>query len=159
MKKLIIISPIIILLSFQSGKYDIEYGKKLFMANCAACHNPTSPAVGPPFQLIRLDYDTNRIFTFIRNHDSFAKSDDIKAKYLYTIWHRTSFSDKFYNLSNNELLSILNYIDTFSNYNTQYYNHRKLSISQIQYILTKLDTMQFEDPFKRLNYLDSLAGK
>lgn len=159
MKKLIIISPIIFLLSFQSSKYDIEHGKKLFMANCAACHNPTTPVVGPPFQLIRQDYDTNRIFAFIRNHDSFSKSDDIKAKYLYTVWHQTSFSTKFHNLNNNDLLAILNYVDTFSSYNAKYYNHRKLSISQIQSILTKLSTIKFEDPFKRMDYIDSLAGK
>ena len=159
MKKLIIISPIFLLLSFQSGKYDIEHGKKLFMANCAACHNPTTPVVGPPFQLIRQDYDTNRIFTFIRNHDSFAKSDDIKANYLHNIWQRTSFSTTFHNLNNNDLFAILNYVDTFSSYKAKYYNHRKLSILQIQSILTTLDTMKFEDPFKRMEYIDSLAGK
>lgn len=159
MKKLIIISPIFLLLSFQSGKYDIEHGKKLFMANCAACHNPTTPVVGPPFQLIRQDYDTNRIFTFIRNHDSFAKSDDIKANYLHKIWQRTSFSTTFHNLNNNDLFAILNYVDTFSSYKAKYYNHRKLSILQIQSILTTLDTMKFEDPFKRMEYIDSLAGK
>lgn len=160
MKKLAAIFPILLLLlSFQSSKNDIAHGKQLFIANCAMCHHPANPSTGPALKFIRKDLDTKWIFTFIRNHDSFAKSEDIRAKYVHTIYRQTSFNETYHHLSNDDLNAILNYVDTFSGYNPKHFAHRKLPVHQIQSILYRLDTMQFEDPFKRIDYLDSLAGK
>lgn len=158
MKKLIIISPIIFLLSFQSSKYDIEHGKKLFTANCSMCHHATKAIVGPPFQFIRKDLDTTWIFNFIRNHNSVVTSDDIRAKYVYRIWNRTTVYENYSYMTNDDIIAILNYIDSLPGYTPKYYNHRKLSLSEISSILSKLNN-QVLDIKKEQTVLDSLAGR
>jgi hypothetical protein len=157
-KLLILLLPVTLLFSFQSYRKDLSHGKNLFTANCSMCHRPTRPLVGPPLQYIRKDLDANWVFAFIRNHDSFAKSGDVRAQYTYTIWHKTIVKETYNHLSNDDLNAMLDYIDTFSSYNPTYYAHRKLSEIQIRSMLHSIDTMKFEDPLKRMDFLDSLAG-
>ncbi len=157
-KLLILLLPVTLLLSFQNYRKDLSHGKKLFTANCSICHHPTRPIVGPPLQYIRKDLDTNWIFAFIKNHDSFAKSGDVRAQYTYTIWHKTDVNETYNHLSNDDLSAMLDYVDTFSSYNPTYYAHRKLTEKEVRSMLNMIDTIKFDDPFKRSDYLDSLAG-
>lgn len=62
-------------------------------------------------------------------------------------------------MTNDDITAILNYIDSLPGYTPKYYNHRKLSLSEISSILKKIDSLVHLDIKQEQTFLDSLAGR
>lgn len=105
------------------------HGQKLFQDNCAPCHGENEFVVAYPFQNIRKDYDLPWILSFIRNSDSLIKAGDVRATFVFEL-HNQSVMSKFNKLTDQQIIDILDYVDTFPIINS-YNNHRKLSIASM----------------------------
>jgi len=57
----------------------VAYGRKLFVANCAACHQLDMKMVGPALAGISKKKDRKWLYTFIRNSQEMIKSGDHAA--------------------------------------------------------------------------------
>lgn len=157
MKNRFILFIIVLLILSSFNNEENSNGRKLFIANCAMCHRPDRPVVGPPFQKIREDYDLNRIYSMIRNHDSFMRNSDVRARYLYVVWNKSTFKKTYHFLSDTDINNILDYVDTVKPYNPQYYAHRKLSEKEMNRNLHKYEQiLKNSGPFAASDYLDSL---
>jgi mono/diheme cytochrome c family protein len=121
---------------------DHKSGQRLFKKNCSPCHGENEFVVAYPFQKIREDYDLNWIFSFIRNSDSLIKSGDIRATFVYDM-HNQSLMSKFKNLTDQQIIDILDYVDTFPIINT-YNDHRKLPLKSMEDSIKK-----WEDQWKK----------
>lgn len=121
-------------MSFSGGPYPAIDGKALFFANCAACHAVNKNTTGPAFQEIRKDYAQEWIFAMIRDHDSVCASSDIRSRYLYTVWQRSRIFNKF-QLTDEEVTAILNYVDTARPVAKELYRHRRMSDVELTAIM------------------------
>lgn len=159
MKKLQFVIVSLFLISFNKANDGTDNGKKLFIANCSMCHNPIKPAVGPPFQLIRKDYNIDWIYSMIRNHDSCITSQDIKSRYLYLVWNKACINNTYHFLSNKDINDILDFVDSTKPFNEQYYQHRKLTENEMRHIYAQYDSvLKMDGPFAAINFLDSLKN-
>ena len=57
----------------------IQAGKKLFNANCAACHKLNKRAVGPALKGVSAKYDKEWLYSWIKNSTAMVKSGDAQA--------------------------------------------------------------------------------
>jgi mono/diheme cytochrome c family protein len=57
----------------------VQAGKKLFNANCAACHKLNKRAVGPALQGVSAKYDREWLYSWIKNSTAMVKSGDAQA--------------------------------------------------------------------------------
>lgn len=130
-------------------------GREIFLQRCAMCHNPNKGAVGPPFQGIRKDYAPAWIFAMVRNHDSMCKSADTRAQYVYKIWGRTTMNSNNTDLTDNEITSILDYVDSVQ-ISKKYYRHRRMTEQELKAILNYLDRPDNGDFEAYLRANDSL---
>ena len=71
----------VFLLSFTtySQEADIQAGKKLFNANCAACHKLNKKAVGPALKGVSAKYDRDWLYKWIKNSAAMIKEGDPQA--------------------------------------------------------------------------------
>jgi len=110
-------------------------GKQLFTENCAPCHSPNTRIIGFPFQRIRDDYGEEWTLNFIRNNDSLQKQGDIRSMYDFK-FRRSPAMPTYKHLSDNEIKSILDYVDSFEYIEISdghnYYAHRKLSVNSMK---------------------------
>jgi len=155
--KPIIFTTIVLLtgLLFFAGKGK-EDGKRLFIANCTACHRAEIPAVGPPFQHIRKDYGFAWTAAFVRNGDSLWQSRDLRAAYICEVYDRT-LPHKI-PLTDEELKAILDYVDSVPVKDVSFYHHRRLSGKQLQQAIDRIDNDR-RDIDARMKTLDSLKRK
>jgi len=89
-------------------------GEALFKANCAACHKIESKLVGPALKGVheRWQNNTEELIAFIRNSQSYLKSDRPMADYARKVFEENNklVMTAFENLSEEEIKAILDYI-------------------------------------------------
>ncbi len=88
---------------------DTEKGKKLFKANCAACHNiGTSVVVGPGLQGINDKHDKEWLYKWITNSAELIASGDGAANEIYNEFKKVPMPAQ--PVSNEDIDNILAYI-------------------------------------------------
>ena len=88
----------------------IQAGKKLFNANCAACHKLNKRAVGPALRGVSAKYDKEWLYSWIKNSTAMVKSGDAQAVAVYEEYNG-SVMTSFPQLSNSDIDNILAYTD------------------------------------------------
>ena len=88
----------------------IQAGKKLFNANCAACHKLNKRAVGPALKGVSAKYDKEWLYSWIKNSTAMVKSGDAQAVAIYEEYNG-SVMTSFPQLSNEDIDNILVYTD------------------------------------------------
>jgi mono/diheme cytochrome c family protein len=89
---------------------DIQKGKSLFNANCAACHKLKKRAVGPALAGVSAKYDKEWLYSWIKNSTAMVKSGDAQAVAIYEEYNG-SVMTSFPQLSNEDIDNILAYTD------------------------------------------------
>ena len=89
---------------------DPEAGKKLFNANCAACHKLNKKAVGPALRGVSSKYDREWLYTWIKNSSAMIKSGDAQAIAIWEEYNK-SIMTAFPQLSNADIDNIIAYTD------------------------------------------------
>jgi mono/diheme cytochrome c family protein len=109
--------PLLILASFftvqgVSAQDDaaVQAGKKLFNANCAACHKLNKRAVGPALKGVSSKYDKEWLYSWINNSTAMVKSGDAQAVAIYEEYNG-SVMTSFPQLSTEDIDNILAYTD------------------------------------------------
>lgn len=118
------------LLSFK--QHTVETGKELFEKNCASCHKPTVYFVAPPFQKIRNDYGTKWTIEFVKDAMKLFKKRDMKA--LFGHYKFQLLQPSFNNLTNQEIIKLLDYVDSFPYDSTQYQYRKASEIEKRKYV-------------------------
>ena len=85
-------------------------GKKLFNANCAACHKLNKKAVGPALRGVSAKYDKEWLYSWIKNSAAMIKSGDAQAVAIWEEYNKTAMT-AFPQLSNADIDNILAYTD------------------------------------------------
>ena len=88
----------------------VQAGKKLFNANCAACHKLNKRAVGPALKGVSTKYDREWLYTWIKNSTAMVKSGDAQAVAIYEEYNG-SVMTSFPQLSNEDIDNIIAYTD------------------------------------------------
>ena len=88
----------------------VQAGKKLFNANCAACHKLNKRAVGPALKGVSTKYDREWLYTWIKNSTAMVKSGDAQAVTIYEEYNG-SVMTSFPQLSNEDIDNIIAYTD------------------------------------------------
>lgn len=96
------------LLSAQEA--DVQKGKSLFNANCAACHKLNKRAVGPALAGVSEKYDKEWLYAWIKNPMGMVKAGDPQAVAVYEEYNK-SVMTAFPQLSNEDIDNILAYTD------------------------------------------------
>ena len=98
---------------------EIEQGKQLFRANCAACHagDMKTPLTGPPL-LAGLKawsgYPQADLFAFIRDSQGMIAAEHPRAKIIWEEY-RPTVMNSFKNISDEELAALVAYINYIGN--------------------------------------------
>ena len=88
----------------------IKEGKKLFNANCAACHKLKKRSIGPALKGVTEKYDKEWLYSWIKNSSAMIKSGDAQAVAIYEEYNR-SVMNNFPQFSNEDIDKILAYTD------------------------------------------------
>ena len=88
----------------------IQAGKKLFNANCAACHKINKRAVGPALKGVSAKYDKEWLYSWIKNSTAMVKSGDAQAVAIYEEYNG-SVMTSFPKLSTTDIDNIIAYTD------------------------------------------------
>ena len=88
----------------------VQAGKKLFNANCAACHKLNKRAVGPALRGISSKYDREWLYSWIKNSTAMVKSGDAQAVAIYEEYNG-SVMTSFQQFSNDDIDNIIAYTD------------------------------------------------
>jgi len=88
----------------------VQAGKKLFNANCAACHKLNKRAVGPALKGVSSKYDKEWLYSWINNSTAMVKSGDAQAVAIYEEYNG-SVMTSFPQLSTDDIDNILAYTD------------------------------------------------
>ena len=102
-----------LLTSFNTVAQDdaaIQAGKKLFNANCAACHKINKRAVGPALKGVSAKYDKEWLYSWIKNSTAMVKSGDAQAVAIYEEYNG-SVMTSFPQLSTTDIDNIIAYTD------------------------------------------------
>lgn len=108
---LALVSVTILQVSTAFAEPDAAKGKELFKANCARCHYPTDQKfTGPGLAGVRDRWgDEANLIAWIRNSSEFLKTGHKYANDLYVEYGKQQMPA--FNISDEEILSILAYID------------------------------------------------
>ena len=85
-------------------------GKKLFNANCAACHKLNKKAVGPALKGVSAKYDKEWLYSWIKNSSAMIKAGDAQAVAIWEEYNKTAMN-AFPQLSNQDIDNIIAYTD------------------------------------------------
>ena len=96
--------------AFAQDDEAVQAGKKLFNANCAACHKLNKRAVGPALKGVSAKYDREWLYTWIKNSTAMVKSGDAQAVAIYEEYNG-SVMTSFPQLSNEDIDNIIAYTD------------------------------------------------
>ena len=98
--------------SFSLGaqEADVQAGKKLFNANCAACHKLNKKAVGPALKGVSAKYDREWLYSWIKNSAAMIKDGDPQAVAVWEKYNKVAMN-AFPLLSNTDIDNILAYTD------------------------------------------------
>ena len=106
-----LLSLIILFCAISFGQEtDPMAGKKLFNANCAACHKLNKKAVGPALKGVTAKYDKEWLYSWIKNSSAMIKSGDAQAIAIWEEYNK-SVMNNFPQLSNQDIDNILAYTD------------------------------------------------
>jgi len=100
----ILFSPII----SQSQEADVQAGKNLFNANCAACHRLDKKAVGPALSGVTDKYDKEWLYNWIRNGSQMIKDGDPQAVAIWEEYNRAVMTN-YPQFSDEQIDNILAY--------------------------------------------------
>ena len=89
---------------------DVQAGKKLFNANCAACHKLNKKAVGPALKGVSAKYDREWLYSWIKNSSAMIKAGDAQAVAIWEEYNKVAMN-AFPQLSNTDIDNILAYTD------------------------------------------------
>ena len=104
---------LIIALSSLSGfaqEADVQAGKKLFNANCAACHKLNKKAVGPALKGVSAKYEREWLYSWIKNSAAMIKDGDPQAVAVWEEYNKVAMN-AFPLLTNADIDNILAYTD------------------------------------------------
>jgi mono/diheme cytochrome c family protein len=93
-----------------SQEADIQAGKTLFNANCAACHQLNRKAVGPALSGVSEKYDREWLYKWIRNGTQMIKDGDPQAVAIWEEYNRAVMTN-YPQFSNEQIDNILAYTD------------------------------------------------
>jgi cytochrome c2 len=85
-----------------------EKGKALFKTNCASCHKLYKKAVGPALHNVVNKYDTEWLYSWIKNSAALIKSGDAQAIAIYEEYNQSNMNS-FPQLTNEDIDNILEY--------------------------------------------------
>ena len=91
-----------------SQEADIQAGKSLFNANCAACHQLNRKAVGPALSGVTEKYDKEWLFSWIRNGTQMIKDGDPQAVAIWEEYNRAVMTN-YPQFSDEQIDNILAY--------------------------------------------------
>ena len=107
-----IVLALVITMSFTVNAQDADpmAGKKLFNANCAACHKLNKKAVGPALKGVSAKYDKEWLYSWIKNSSAMIKAGDAQAVAIWEEYNKTAMT-AFPLLSDSDIDNILAYTD------------------------------------------------
>lgn len=107
-----IVLALVITMSFTVNAQDADpmAGKKLFNANCAACHKLNKKAVGPALKGVSAKYDKEWLYSWIKNSSAMIKAGDAQAVAIWEEYNKSAMT-AFPLLSNVDIDNILAYTD------------------------------------------------
>ena len=91
-----------------SQEADIQAGKSLFNANCAACHQLNRKAVGPALRGVTEKYDRDWLYSWIKNGTQMIKDGDPQAVAIWEEYNRAVMTN-YPQFSNEQIDNILAY--------------------------------------------------
>ena len=91
-----------------SQEADIQAGKSLFNANCAACHRLNRKAVGPALSGVTEKYDKEWLYSWIRNGTQMIKDGDPQAVAIWEEYNRAVMTN-YPQFSDEQIDNILAY--------------------------------------------------
>jgi len=91
-----------------SQEEDIQAGKALFNANCAACHQLNRKAVGPALKGVTEKYDREWLYKWIKNGTQMIKDGDPQAVAIWEEYNRAVMTN-YPQFSNEQIDNILAY--------------------------------------------------
>ena len=91
-----------------SQEADIQAGKSLFNANCAACHQLNRKAVGPALSGVTEKYDKEWLYSWIRNGTQMIKDGDPQAIAIWEEYNRAVMTN-YPQFSDEQIDNILAY--------------------------------------------------
>ncbi len=107
-----IVLALVITMSFTVNAQDADpmAGKKLFNANCAACHKLNKKAVGPALKGVSAKYDKEWLYSWIKNSSAMIKAGDAQAVAIWEEYNKSAMT-AFPLLSNIDIDNIIAYTD------------------------------------------------
>ena len=96
--------------STHSQDLDVNKGKSLFNANCAACHKLNKNLIGPALAGVSEKYEKEWLYTWIKNSSAMIKSGDERAVAIWEEYNKAAMN-AFPQLSNEDIDNILAYTD------------------------------------------------
>jgi cytochrome c551/c552 len=132
---LIIFLLILIAVNSIAQKSDQISGSILFRDYCAACHKPGSELIGPDIRNIRDKRDLNWIFSFVQNSQKLILNKDKEALNVFTDYKKVVMPAN--PLNNDEITSILNYVDTVRSINYFFSDTSEVSRSKLAPLKSK----------------------
>ena len=106
-KRIFLVAVLLPSLSF-SQEADIQAGKSLFNANCAACHQLNRKAVGPALSGVTEKYDKEWLYSWIRNGTQMIKDGDPQAVAIWEEYNRAVMTN-YPQFSDEQIDNILAY--------------------------------------------------
>ena len=91
-----------------SQEADVQAGKNLFNANCAACHQLNRKAVGPALRGVTEKYDRDWLYSWIKNGTQMIKDGDPQAVAIWEEYNRAVMTN-YPQFSNEQIDNILAY--------------------------------------------------
>ena len=91
-----------------SQEADVQAGKSLFNANCAACHQLNRKAVGPALRGVTEKYDRDWLYSWIKNGTQMIKDGDPQAVAIWEEYNRAVMTN-YPQFSNEQIDNILAY--------------------------------------------------
>ena len=107
---MLLFSLLIFSFSSHSQDLDINKGKSLFNANCAACHKLNKNLIGPALAGVSEKYEKEWLYTWIKNSSAMIKSGDERAVAIWEEYNKAAMN-AFPQLSNEDIDNILAYTD------------------------------------------------
>ena len=103
---------LLLIFSFSSHSQDLDInkGKSLFNANCAACHKLNKNLIGPALAGVSEKYEKEWLYTWIKNSSAMIKSGDERAVAIWEEYNKAAMN-AFPQLSNEDIDNILAYTD------------------------------------------------
>lgn len=114
LKRLFLLSTLTSLFAFAQPalSQDVAEGEKLFSENCASCHSIDGPkGLGPNLRDVNKRHKPEWLLKWVKNAPAMIQSGDPEAVKLYEENNKQNMT-VFANLSDNQIKSVLKYIET-----------------------------------------------